>query len=223
MLNFAFDYIIISDVWNFNQQISLKCSTLLIGGGAMPKAEYKSAVRSRKLICSALIDLLLEKPLDKITVTDVVRRAEINRGTFYAHFTDIPDVINHIIQQTFSRIKDALSDNKQSFPEIPGVLLKQIQSILEDDLDFYRRIMSSSASSQMEEQLINLTIDYLIENENEFRFADRNRYILTIRFCAGGLGNLYRDWFAGVLPLTLDELTEKCQQLLITIISAANL
>ncbi len=189
----------------------------------MPKAEYKSAIRSRKLICSALIDLLLEKPLDKITVTDIVRRAEINRGTFYAHFTDIPDVINRLIQQTFSQIKDALSVNKQSISEIPGVLLKQIQNILEEDLDFYRRIMSSGASSHMEEQLINLTIDYLIENESEFGFADHDQYVLTIRFCAGGLGNLYRDWFAGILPLTLDELTEKCQQMLGTIISAAKL
>jgi len=52
----------------------------------MAKAEYRSAVRSRRLIHTALADLLLEKPLDKITVTDVVNRAEINRGTFYLHY-----------------------------------------------------------------------------------------------------------------------------------------
>ena len=51
----------------------------------MAKAEYRSAIRSRKLINEALADLLTEKPLDKITVTDVVSRADINRGTFYAH------------------------------------------------------------------------------------------------------------------------------------------
>ena len=38
----------------------------------MAKAEYRSAVRSRKLINDALADMLIEKPLDKITVTDVV-------------------------------------------------------------------------------------------------------------------------------------------------------
>ena len=67
----------------------------------MAKAEYRSAVRSRKLIKAALADLLQEKPLDKITVTDVVNRAQINRGTFYAHYTDIPDVIHHLIQVLF--------------------------------------------------------------------------------------------------------------------------
>lgn len=48
----------------------------------MAKAEYRSSIRSKQLINAALADLLQEKPLDKITVTDVVRRAGINRGTF---------------------------------------------------------------------------------------------------------------------------------------------
>ena len=68
----------------------------------MAKAEYRSAIRSRKLINEALVDLLLEKQLDKITVTDVVKRAEINRGTFYAHYKDIKDVINHWVEEAFS-------------------------------------------------------------------------------------------------------------------------
>ena len=46
----------------------------------MAKAEYRSAIRSKRLINDALADLLQEKPLDKITVTDVVNRADINRG-----------------------------------------------------------------------------------------------------------------------------------------------
>lgn len=80
----------------------------------MAKAEYRSAIRSRKMINDALADLLMEKPLDKITVTDVVRRADINRGTFYAHYRDIPDVVDHLIQQTFSVIRDAMTGQNAS-------------------------------------------------------------------------------------------------------------
>ena len=76
----------------------------------MPKAEYRSAIRSRKMIIDALADLLTKKQPDKITVTDIVRHAEINRGTFYAHYNDVPDVLNQIIRQTFSSIKDVLQN-----------------------------------------------------------------------------------------------------------------
>ena len=108
----------------------------------MPKAEYRSALRSRKLINDALADLLQEKPLDKITVTDVVNRAGINRGTFYAHYADIPDVINHLIQNTFSKIREALT-SEQLLVQIPGVLLGHSGSgsgFLQEGHEFQRRL-----------------------------------------------------------------------------------
>ena len=42
----------------------------------MAKAEYRSSLRSKKLITDALVELLDEKTLDKITVTDIVKKAE---------------------------------------------------------------------------------------------------------------------------------------------------
>lgn len=180
----------------------------------MAKAEYRSAIRSRKLINAALADLLQEKPLDKITVTDVVNRAEINRGTFYAHYTDIPDVINHVIQKTFSRIQAALSESNQPLKDIPKALCCRIQEILEEDLDFYRKIMGSSASSLMQEQLVRIVLEYLSQREAECGFGDHEQYMLVMRFCAGGLSNLYRDWLSGTLSFSLDELTRRAEDLL---------
>lgn len=186
----------------------------------MAKAEYRSAVRSRRLIKEALADLLQEKPLDKITVTDVVNRAQINRGTFYAHYTDIPDVIHHLIQQTFSNIQEALSDQPGNLSMIPHTLLSTIQQILEEDLDFYRKIMNSNASALMQDQLVSITLDYLLQREEEFGFGNHEQYVLSIRFCAGGLSNLYHDWFAGHLPFSLDELTNRAEALLASIIAS---
>ena len=180
----------------------------------MAKAEYRSAIRSRKLINAALADLLQEKPLDKITVTDVVNQAQINRGTFYAHYADIPDVIHHVIQQTFSQIQEALSGQDYGATEIHRVLLTRIQAFLEDDLDFYRKIMRSSAAPLMQEQLVKIVLEYLSQREAEFGFGDQQQYMLVMRFCAGGLSNLYLDWFAGDLTLSLDELTHRAEELL---------
>lgn len=184
----------------------------------MAKAEYRSAIRSRKLITCAVADLLQEKPLNKITVTDVVRRAEINRGTFYAHYTDIPDVLHHLIEDTFSRIRKTAFDEVHPLEEIPHILLQRIQEILEEDLPFCQKVMASSASTQMEEQLVKLALDYLLARKDQFSHSSPERYELTIRFCAGGLTNLYRSWFAGALPLSLDELTQQAEQLLSRII-----
>ncbi len=184
----------------------------------MAKAEYRSAIRSRKLIQRALADLLQEKPLDKITVTDVVRRAEINRGTFYAHYADIPDVIHHVIEDIFSHLQQDVFEVPCQLSEIPHTLLHRIETILESDFDFCQKVMTSSASTMMEEQLVKLVLDYLFRHESKFGFGDSERYELTIRFCAGGLTNLYRDWFSGKIPLTLEELTQQAERLLMQVV-----
>lgn len=186
----------------------------------MAKAEYRSAIRSRKLINTALADILQEKPLDKITVTDIAKRAELNRGTFYAHYSDVPDVINHLIQQTFSEITAAISSPPQNILEMPIVLLRQVQTILESDLDFYKKIMASSASTFMQEQLVSIVLDYLLQHEKDYNIKNHDQFLLYTHFCAGGLIYLYREWFAGNSTLSLDELTahgaEMIQKLLVS-------
>ena len=174
----------------------------------MAKAEYRSALRSKKLINEALADLLTEKPLDKITVTDVVSRADINRGTFYAHYKDIPDVVDHLIHQTFSALRDALIAQPLTPPNVGMTLLSTIQGILEQDLVFYRKILNSSASSIMQEQLVSIVMDFMLEHKDRFYPGSQAEYQFAIRFCAGGLSNLYRDWFAGKLSCSLSELTQ---------------
>ena len=173
----------------------------------MAKAEYKSAIRSKRLINEALADLLHEKPLDKITVTDVVNRADINRGTFYAHYKDIPDVVDHLIQQTFNTIRSAVDQQTDSITDVGEKLLSTIQIILEEDLFFYRKILNSNASAIMQEQLVNVVIAFMLEHKDRFYSGSNEEYMVKIRFCAGGLSNLYRDWFSGKLPYSLSELT----------------
>ena len=187
----------------------------------MAKSEYRSAVRSRKRIHMALADLLQEKPLDKITVTDVVRRAGINRGTFYAHFSDIPDVIHHASEELFSHLRQTAFEAPVKPEEIPHVLLQSLQKILESEFDFCQTVMTSGAAQVMIEQMTQLCLDYLLGHEEKFGFGSSQHYALAIRFCAGGMANLYHDWFCGRIPLTLEQLTQQMEQLLNRTIASA--
>ena len=49
--------------------------------------------RTCKAIVKAFKELLEEKDYEKISISDITRRAEINRKTFYYHFTDIHDLV----------------------------------------------------------------------------------------------------------------------------------
>ena len=174
----------------------------------MAKAEYRSAQRSRQLIKTALADLLQEMPLDKITVTDVVTRAGINRSTFYVHYANIPDVIDHLVEDAFLQLQDTLSEAPGSLHTIAEVTIRQVQSILEEDLDFYRKLMSEPNSDYLTGRLCQVMTDYFLEHESVFSNLPHEEYVFRVRFSVGGVGSLYRDWFAGLLPMTLTQLTE---------------
>ncbi|MFQ9917935.1 MAG: TetR/AcrR family transcriptional regulator [Flavonifractor plautii] len=55
---------------------------------------------------ASLKKLLLERPLDKITVTDIAEDCGINRMTFYYHFRDIYDLVEWACQEDARRILD---------------------------------------------------------------------------------------------------------------------
>ena len=183
----------------------------------MAKAEYRSAIRSRKLINAALADLLQEKPLEKITVTDVVNRAEINRGTFYAHYTDIPDVLNRMVDQMFCAIRDALAQQQLPLEKLPGVLLNQLQHLLEDEENFFRKVNDSRLARQRGEQLCRILLDYLLEHKEYYGLSNFEDYELKIRFCAGGLSKLYQDWFAGEMKCTREEFNQKAERMVVAV------
>ena len=55
----------------------------------MERQEDKRIRRTKKLLRQALTRLMQQKDFKSITVTDVVREADINRGTFYAHYRGV--------------------------------------------------------------------------------------------------------------------------------------
>ena len=59
---------------------------------------------SEEAISQAFFILLKEKSIDKITVSDVIKKAGIVRSTFYNHYENIPDLINVIEDKTIQDI-----------------------------------------------------------------------------------------------------------------------
>ena len=65
--------------------------------------------RTRKVLQDALIELILEKEYDKVTVQDVIDRANVGRSTFYSHYKDIDDLFLNGFENLWSLFDDHLT------------------------------------------------------------------------------------------------------------------
>ena len=96
-----------------NVQVLNKLAKLLIMGANMAKRthanpEDRRTRYTRMVIKQALLELVRNKPFEKITVTEICKVSDINRGTFYLHYYDALDVLDDLIQELFSDTTDVI-------------------------------------------------------------------------------------------------------------------
>ena len=65
--------------------------------------------RTRARLEQAMLELLREKDARSITVRELTERADVNRGTFYAHYKDVFDLLDQMEQALFQRLTQLLS------------------------------------------------------------------------------------------------------------------
>src|SRR5215475_8743962 len=66
-----------------------------------PKTIDPRVKRTRQLLQQAFFEVMREKGFAAMTVQDITERATVNRGTFYAHFTDKYALLDAIIREQF--------------------------------------------------------------------------------------------------------------------------
>lgn len=59
---------------------------------------------TKNIIKESLIELLETKEIHQVTVTDICKKADINRGTFYSHYKDAFDLLQSMEDELFNQV-----------------------------------------------------------------------------------------------------------------------
>lgn len=181
------------------------------------KAEYKSAIRSRKMIRHAFVELVLEKELEKITVKNIVEKAEISRGTFYAHYSDIYAVIEEIENEIMENMVEIFEEfNGMDLIQNPMPLLLKVAHFFNQDIEFYRMVINTQGAPNFITKLKAVLIEKILSYKETLQPNDEcAELILRVHFFVGGLASIYQDWFTGKIECSLEELTTSVSRTMI--------
>lgn len=68
--------------------------------------------RTKEKLATALISTMEEKALDKITVKEIIEKAEVNRKTFYYYFPDIYGLLEWVISRESNKLITEIQNNR---------------------------------------------------------------------------------------------------------------
>ena len=173
------------------------------------KAEYGSAIRSRKLIRQAFVELMQEKNIDKILIKDIVTKAHINRGTFYAHYTGIYVVLDQIENEIISALLKFVDEFQHGkLIENPQPFLLKIARFLEQDLEFYRLLFNAQGSITFMTKLKTIFMYKIVSDEKTLAtIKNKDQFLICANFFASGFVGLYQDWFNRKINISLNDLS----------------
>lgn len=102
----------------------------------------QSSFKTRKAIQDAFGELLKEKgQLEKITVTELVKRANINRSTFYLHYSDIYDIVSEIETSLMSDILDDFPTTREGL----FLCIEKLLDLVHSNETLYRQVLSTDS------------------------------------------------------------------------------
>lgn len=150
---------------------------------------------TKKSISKAFIDLLEEKPFDKITIQDITSKAGVNRQTFYYHFLDIRDLIEWIMNTSEQEIIKKNKDNIENRCWENGFITILDEIYINKKL-IYAIAQNTEYSRYVTNYLLNLTFNYIykvVDNRSkEMKVVVKEEDLIFI-------SNFYKYAFLGVL------------------------
>lgn len=175
----------------------------------MKESLNPSSIDSRKRIFSSLIDLMLVKDFNKITITEIAENAEVVRRTFYRNFNSKDDVINSyskmLIEEFINIIQIHNINNCHD-------ALRHLFYICKEHKDYFNALKRNNKLiyilSQWTEILpsIHELFKDKLTNFPQTTTKESLDYLLT--FNVGGTFNIIIKWINDGMILSPDELSD---------------
>ncbi len=142
----------------------------------------------------AFMELLQERELKEITVSDICKKTELNRSTFYANYIDIYDLADHLREKLEKEFSELFTD--EDTREATGAV-KMFTHIRDNQL-FYKTYFKLGYDEKSQ-----VMIHDAKRAESDFD----NQYLkYHIEFFRNGINAMIKMWLAGGCVETPEEM-----------------
>lgn len=171
---------------------------------------YRNSARSRRMLRQAFVELLADRDVEKITVAEITRRADLSRNTFYAHYQDVYAILEEIEAEYLDGL-NAYLDEAMEKGEIddPLPLLRRVVDFVDADRETTRVLIGKREASAFIDKLRHVFLERIVLKIDQVPLRDRDGFMTFADFMAYGIVGLIQEYLRDELTLTADELCER--------------
>ena len=178
-------------------------------------------VKTKSSIRTALFELMSEKELSGITISEICVRAKINRKTFYSHYRAPSDVIEELENEVLDEFSAILRRGGDSILNI-GAAIRDISATIEQRRDFFKQLMrlnSDLFNKGKIKAMLCRVIAVSLKNAGAMT-GNETAIKAAANFSVSGVLALYSAWFDGDCTEELSFITETAVSMVMRGLSA---
>lgn len=145
---------------------------------------------TKMVLKDSFLNLLENKDISRITVKEICEDADINRATFYSHYTDVYDLLKKIESEFLDNVNVYLSQLDKKGKNVNDfILAEKIFDYIKDNAKLCKLLLSERGDISFQKKIMTIVYDKIISeltDNNKISMEDAEYvYSFTITGCVG--------------------------------------
>ena len=183
----------------------------------MPGKDHRTRV-TKMLIRRAFTDLLRVKPVQSISIKELCEKAGVNRGTFYAHYASVHDLLMQMEDEMLAEINEVLSSLLPTDGgDVSSLRIStELFQCLKDNADLCTVTLGDFGDKSFAVRMLNMGWEKCFEAYSRyFRGASPKQIAYFYAFVSEGCIGLLRRWLREGMTTSAEEIASLAEKLML--------
>lgn len=152
--------------------------------------------------------LLKEKPISSLTIKEICELADLNRSTFYAHFSSQYDLLNALEEEFIEDMVSTLNQYNFSKEEEALKMTEKILEYIARNSDVCQMLLGENSDIHFQKKGMKITQEYIFKNWITDSQFDRETFEYINIFVVSGSIYVIKNWVENGMDKTPKEMAE---------------
>lgn len=173
--------------------------------------------KTKRAIKNAFINLLFEKDVNDISVTDVATAADVDRKTIYNYYNGVYAIQEEIEAECVDRLSEVLKEiGQETTISCPYRIFEKMTEVLNQNIEFYSRLMKVDANSHLLRKIMSVIREKLKVALMQTAVKDSPELDMITQYVTSGMVAVYQSWFNSSSRPPLKEFSNDVGKLVIS-------